>query len=981
MPLVVGLVADLVVGPVVGPVVVLVVGPGVVPSGRGAGTAAGAVSDMAARLAPVTDAPPSAALSDPQTDPLTPSADAPADGTAPTPGSAGRLLLIDGHSMAYRAFFALPVDKFATSTGQPTNAVFGFVSMLANLLRDEEPTHVAVAFDAGRSTFRTEEYAEYKGTRNATPEPFRGQVAVVERLLETMHIPVLKKPGVEADDVLATLAGQAAAAGLEVLVCTGDRDAFQLVRPHVTVLYPIRGVSELTRMTPEAVEAKYGVPPERYPDLAALVGETSDNLPGVPGVGPKTAAKWIVQHDGLEGVLAAAGSLSGKAGESLRANADQVALNRRLNALLTDVELPLGPQDLAVRPWDRQALHELLDELEFRTLRDRLFAMLPTEGDAAVEATVAALELVETGAGELGAWLAERRGDVLGLDVRGSGAPAGGDAWGVAIADDAGRAVAYDLSALDPADEDALVAWLGDDASPKSVHASKTAWHALAGRGIDLRGVTFDTELAAYLCQPDRRAYDLPDLAVGYLRRELTAQEEGAQGALDLELDGVGEGRRAAVRASAVRDLVEALGDELAARGVSRLLTEVELPLVGVLARLERTGIAVDGELLAELEASFDGHVRAAAADAYAVIGREVNLGSPKQLQEVLFDQLDMPRTKRNKTGYTTDAAALTDLFARTQHPFLEHLLAHRDAIRLRQVVEGLRRSVAADGRIHSTFQQTIAATGRLSSTDPNLQNIPIRTDAGRQIRRAFVVGPGYETLMTADYSQIEMRIMAHLSGDEGLIAAFRSGEDLHSYVGSRVFSVPTDEVTPAMRSKIKAMSYGLAYGLSAYGLSQQLSIPASEASALMTDYFSRFGGVREYLDGVVDQARATGYTATLLGRRRYLPDLTSDNRVRRDAAERMALNAPIQGSAADLIKLAMLGVDRELAARGLGSRILLQVHDELVVEVAPGEREDVEALLREQMAGAGEHLPDGPLDVPLDVSVGIGTSWHAAGH
>jgi DNA polymerase-1 len=650
---------------------------------------------------------------------------------------------------------------------------------------------------------------------------------------------------------------------------------------------------------------------------------------------------------------------------------------------VADLELPLGPEDLAARPWDRQELHTLLDELEFRTLRDRLFAMLPDEGETPAAVAASALEVAALGEGELGAWLAGRSSGLLGLDVRGSGRPAGGDAWGVAIADSAGQAAVFDLQEIPPSDERALADWLADAAAPKVVHASKEAWHALHGRGLPLDGVTFDTELAAYLCQPDRRAYDLGDLAIGYLHRELgsgDAQGEG-QGAFDLELDGTDEGRRAAVRASAVRDLADVLGGELADRGSTALLADLELPLVDVLARLERAGIAIDVDYLAGLEKSFDAQVQDAAADAYAVIGREVNLGSPKQLQEVLFDQLGMPKTKRIKTGYTTDAAALTELFARTQHPFLEHLLAHRDAIRLRQTVEGLLRSVAPDGRIHTTFQQTIAATGRLSSADPNLQNIPMRTDAGRQIRRAFVVGAGYETLLTADYSQIEMRIMAHLSGDEGLIEAFRSGEDLHSYVGSRVFGVPTDEVTAAQRSKIKAMSYGLAYGLSAYGLSQQLSIEVGEASALMQDYFSRFGGVREYLTGVVDQARATGYTATILGRRRYLPDLVSDNRIRREAAERMALNAPIQGSAADLIKLAMLGVDRELARRGLASRMLLQVHDELVLEVAAGERDEVEQLVRERMGGAGDGLPDGPLSVPLDVSVGVGASWHDAGH
>jgi DNA polymerase-1 len=878
--------------------------------------------------------------------------------------------------MAYRAFFALPVDKFATSTGQPTNAVFGFVSMLANLLRDEQPTHVAVAFDAGRVTFRTEQYPEYKAQREASPEPFRGQVDVIKRVLETLRIPTIQQERIEADDILATLAGQGEAAGMDVLICSGDRDSLQLVTERVTVLYPVKGVSELARMTPAAVEAKYGVPPASYPDIAALVGESSDNLPGVPGVGPKTAAKWVTTYGGLEGIVASVDQIGGKAGESLRAHLDQVLLNRRLNRLLPDVELPLGAEDLAAQPWDREALHTILDELEFRTLRDRLFAMLPDEAEVAVaDAPVEGPALATPVPGGLAAWLAEHAAGRTGVDVTGVVRPGAGDATGIALAV-GDLAVAYDLQEIDPRDEQALAAWLADPARPKVVHAAKEAWHALAGRGLALDGVVFDTELGAYLCQPDRRGYDLADLAIGYLRREIgvTRVDEG-QGAFDLGLDGSDEHAKAAERAAAVLDLADVLTGQLVDRGVDHLLADVELPLERVLARLEHVGIAVDPDYLTELVREFDTAVQRAAAEAYDVIGREVNLGSPKQLQEVLFDQLGMPKTKKIKTGYTTDAAALADLFVRTEHPFLAHLLAHRDAIRLRQTVEGLLRSVQPDGRIRTTFQQTIAATGRLSSTDPNLQNIPIRTEAGRQIRRAFVVGAGYETLLTADYSQIEMRIMAHLSRDEGLIAAFRSGEDLHSYVGSRVFGVPTDAVTSAQRSKIKAMSYGLAYGLSSYGLSQQLKITTGEAAGLMEDYFSRFGGVRDYLAGVSDEARATGYTETILGRRRYLPDLTSDNRVRREAAERMALNAPIQGSAADIIKLAMLGVQREIDARGLTSRMLLQVHDELVLEVAAGEREEVEALVREQMGAAF------PLDVPLDVSVGVGQSWHAAGH
>ncbi len=884
--------------------------------------------------------------------------------------------------MAFRAFFALPVDKFATTTGEPTNAVHGFISMLATLLRVEEPTHIAVAFDAGSTTFRTERFPQYKGTRDATPEPFKGQVPLIKEVLTSMRIPFLEKDMFEADDILATLSSQADGLGMEVLVCSGDRDSLQFVNDNVTVLYPVKGVSELARMTPDAVQAKYGVAPHQYPDLAALVGETSDNIPGVPGVGPKTAAKWINQFGGLDEILAHADEIGGKAGESLRAHLDQVRLNRQLNHLLTDVELPYGPDDLRVQPWDREAMNAVFDALQFRTLRERLFAMHPAADDSTQENAQAApeVEVVTLAPGVLEQWLDARSGVSLGLEVAGRGVPAGGDAWAFAIADADGSAVAADFADLTPADDAVLGVWLQDESRRKVVHGGKAVWHELAARGYDLRGVDFDTELAAYLCFPDQRSYDLGELVERHLGHELLALETGAgnQGAFDLSVGEDpedSEANRLAVRAASLTDLAEVLGGELKDRGADALLANLELPLSEVLAQIERRGIAMDVDYLRDLEKHFGETVAEAARSAYDVIGREVNLGSPKQLQEVLFDQLAMPKTKKIKTGYTTDAAALADLFAKTEHPFLEFLLAHRDATRLRQTVEGLLKVVADDGRIHTTFQQTIAATGRLSSTEPNLQNIPIRTEAGRRIRRAFVVGDGYETLLTADYSQIEMRIMAHLSGDEGLIEAFRSGEDLHSYVGSRVFGVPTTEVTSAQRSKIKAMSYGLAYGLSSFGLSKQLGIEVGEAATLMDDYFSRFGGVRTYLTGVVDEARATGYTATIMGRRRYLPDLTSDNRQRREMAERMALNAPIQGSAADIIKVAMLGVEREIAARGLKSRLLLQVHDELVLEVGPGELAELEALVREQMGSAAQ------LRVPLDVSVGIGASWHDAGH
>jgi DNA polymerase-1 len=878
--------------------------------------------------------------------------------------------------MAYRAFYALP-DTLVTTSGQVTNAVYGFTSMLTNLLRDEAPTHVAVAFDAGRVTFRTERYPEYKATRQATPDVFRSQVPLIKEVLDALRVPTIQREGIEADDILATLAGQGAAAGMDVLVCSGDRDSLQLVSDDVTVLYPKKGVSELARMTPAAVVEKYKVRPERYPDLAALVGETSDNLPGVPGVGPGVAAKWIEQFGDLDSLLTRQDEVTGKRGEALREHADQVRLNRELNALLTDVELPLTVSELAVAGFDREAVHRVSDTLQFGTLRERLLAVdpaAPDEDDVAAAGTMVTLAEVP-----LSRWLSGLDGRAVGLDVSGTARPGAGDAWQVALAgpstDGEAVGVVVDLTDLSTEDDAALAAWLGAQDAPKIVHGAKATWHMLAARGYALAGVSFDTELAAYLCYPDQRGYDLADLVVRHLGRELGVADDGAQGALDLDLSAGVPGADAVARAAAVADLAEALAGHLADRGARSLLDDVELPLSIVLGRMESTGIAADTEFLTDLEKHFADAVARSAAEAYDVIGREVNLGSPKQLQEVLFDQLGMPKTKKIKTGWTTDAASLQDLFARTEHPFLAHLLAHRDAAKLRTTVEGLLKAVQADGRIRTTFQQTIAATGRLSSTDPNLQNIPIRTEAGRRIRRAFRVGEGYAELLTADYSQIEMRIMAHLSGDDGLIAAFRSGEDLHRYVGSRVFDVEPAEVTPEMRAKVKAMSYGLAYGLSAFGLSQQLSISTGEAQGLMDDYFTRFGGVRDYLTGVVEEARATGYTATILGRRRYLPDLTSDNRQRRQMAERMALNAPIQGSAADIIKLAMLGVQRELDARGLTSRLLLQVHDELVVEVVEGEREVVEQVLRSEMGAAVA------LDVPLDVSVGAGETWHDAGH
>ncbi|MAY95843.1 DNA polymerase I [uncultured Nocardioides sp.] len=890
-----------------------------------------------------------------------------------------RLLLLDGHSLAYRAFFALPVENFSTTTGQHTNAVYGFTSMLINVLRDEQPTHVAVAFDVSRQTFRMQEYSEYKAKRNKTPGEFSSQLPLIEEVLDALNIPFLKKDGFEADDIIATLVTQALAEPeMEVLILTGDRDSLQLVTDRSTVLYPMRGVSDLARMTPEAVEAKYAVPPHQYPELAAIVGETSDNLPGVPGVGQGFAAKWLKTYGDLDGVIDNADKITGKKGEALREHLGDVMRNRRLNALVRDLDLELHPRDLALRPWDRQAVHTLFDGLEFRVLRDRLFETLSSEEDVVDDS---GFELAGTrlGADEVGSWLAEHAsGDAAtGVAAQGAWRAGTGEVWSLALAAADGTAAWFDAAEVTPADDAAVAAWLADAARPKVLHDAKGPMLALAARGWPLAGLQSDTAIAAYLVRPDQRSYDLADLTLRYLKRELK-QGEADDGQLSLDTLG-DEGDSAAdtamLHARAVLDLAEALDSAVEEHGGTELMAEIELPLVHLLARMETLGIAVDSEHLESLEQHFSAEVRAAAEEAYAVIGKEINLGSPKQLQVVLFDELDMPKTKRTKTGYTTDADALQALYVKTEHPFLLHLLRHRDVIRLRQTIEGLLKTVAADGRIHTTFNQTIAATGRLSSTDPNLQNIPIRTEEGRRIREAFVVGEGYESLMTADYSQIEMRIMAHLSEDALLIEAFRSGQDFHSITAARVFDVAAEDVSTEQRAKIKAMNYGLAYGLSAFGLGQQLGIEPGEARGLMDEYFETFGGVRDYLGGVVDEARRTGFTETLRGRRRYLPDLTSDNRQRREMAERMALNAPIQGSAADLIKVAMLDLEEGIATAGLRSRMLLQVHDELVLEVAAGEREQLEQLVRQHMGAAADLL------VPLDVSVGTGRSWHEAAH
>ncbi|AFR29123.1 DNA polymerase I [Arthrobacter sp. Rue61a] len=880
--------------------------------------------------------------------------------------------------MAFRAFYALPAENFSTARGQYTNAVHGFTSMLINLIKDQKPTHVAVAFDVSDdTTFRKAEYSEYKGGRNATPAEFAGQIGLIAKVMEAWGIRTIAMPGYEADDVLATLAAQGDAAGFEVLLVSGDRDAFQLINDNVFVLYPKQGVSNIPKMDAAAIEEKYFVKPGLYSDLAALVGETADNLPGVPGVGPKTAAKWINLYGGLEGILENLDSIGGKVGGALKENLENVKRNRRLNQLLTDLDLPITLADLHEPRPDRQAIEELFEELEFRTLRTRLFDLYGDDTAGAAPETIEAPEFAKlTDAAGLEAFFAAGSGVRSALAVQLVPGRIGDDASALAVVRNNGAAF-IELAGLDAAAESVLARWLQDPEEAKVLHEFKSALKALHNRGLGLEGVVDDTSISGYLIQPDRRSYDLAELAQVHLKISLAAAA-AQSGQLELDLSGDTDEVAATAlvqHAAVVHALSKHFEKELAEIKADALLTTLELPVARVLAQMELTGIFVSTDRMDEQLADLTKVIENAQEQAFAAIGHEVNLGSPKQLQTVLFDELGLPKTKKIKSGYTTDAASLKGLLEKTGHEFLVQLMAHRESSKLAQMVETLKKSVADDARIHTTYAQNIAATGRISSNNPNLQNIPVRSEEGRRVRSIFMVSEGYECLLSADYSQIEMRIMAHLSGDQALIQAYKDGEDLHRFVGARIFNVEPAEVTSAMRSKVKAMSYGLAYGLTSFGLSKQLEISVDEARTLMKDYYDRFGAVRAYLDGVRDQARVDGYTATIEGRRRYLPDLTSTNRQAREAAERIALNSPIQGSAADIIKRAMLGVSAELASQGLKSRMLLQVHDELVLEVAPGEREAVEKLVIEQMGSAAE------LSVPLDVQIGVGSSWYEAGH
>ena len=886
------------------------------------------------------------------------------------------LLLIDGHSLAFRAFYALNPDNFRTPDGQYTNAVHGFISMMLNLLEGEKPSHLAVAFDLSGPTFRTEEHAEYKGTRGETPVEFLGQTELIQQAMQAMNIRTLTRVNYEADDILASLADQAAESGYKVLVVSGDRDTFQLIGENTTILYPVKGVMNLARMDDEAVVAKYGIHAKQYPDLAALVGETSDNLIGIPGVGPKTAAKWLQQYENLDGVISAKEEIGGKVGESLRENIALAIRNRRLNHLVRDLDMGIGFDEMKLGPVNEQSVREVFAAMNFKTLTERVLRLRGVNGsqtngvskpktnsvDApeSADPVKVAFEKLDIpnpsylSEDELLRWLNQQ--DLVGLEVESIDSNL---IFGFASKNE--RHVCRNLSPT------VIEKWLLDEKAKKALFDYKGTRKLLLEAGLEIQGVEHDVLLLAYLLNPVRRNYYVDDICVEYLGISVTRSDANQlipDGSDDVSLD-----------AWIAVSLCMKMFLEVQATKQDFVYREIELVTAETLAEMEHTGIRVDREKLEKLFEILSKEVASIAKQAFEIIGHEINLASPKQLQTVLFDELGMTGTKALKTGFSTNAATLTELYELNGHPFLEKLLEHRDSTKLRQMVETLLKAVETDNRIHTNYVQTGTSTGRLSSENPNLQNIPIKNPRGSEIRDSFIVTPGFETLLTADYSQIEMRIMAHLSEDEGLIQAFREGEDLHRFVGARIFGVEPEAVTALMRSKVKAMSYGLVYGLSEYGLAKQLRISNAEAKQLMSDYFARFGGVRRYLAKVVEEAKNLGYTTTIHGRRRPFDDLNSKIFQVRENARRAALNAPIQGTAADIMKIAMNSIQREISKGAMKSRMLLQVHDELVFEVAEGELQALTKLVVEKMSNVIE------LSVPLEVQIGIGKSWDQAGH
>lgn len=954
-------------------------------------------------------------------------------------GASGKLLVVDGHSLAFRAFYALPVESFTTTTGQPTNAVWGFATMLADIIAKEKPTHMGVAFDVKGGTFRNKLMPDYKGTREAAPEDLLSQLPLVEDLLEGLGITYIVKPGYEGDDVIGTLATMGEAAGFDTLVLSGDRDAFQLVSDKVTVLYPGHHFKNLKHMTPQAIVDKYKVTPSQYPDLAAMRGEGADNIPGVPGVGDGFAAKWINTYGSLENILDHAEEIGGKKGQALAECRDQVMLNRKVNALVRDLDLGVTVKDLAFGTIHTDKVVPIFDKLQFSpTTRKKILRGFNTVEDydyssasavAGGEDQVVFKEPVADTVDDpkaLEEWvdkhLPDKEGsirsaqqvndmaDTLSRDVdtrqsadrdtecteamkdhwvlyaRGASNHGDYNLQELSILSIDGHGITFAADDLDTGMVEAIQELLDARVGSCVVHGYKEHLHFLGSRNLHVPMPLFDTKLAGYLAEPDFHADDVEGAAAHFLGIPIEKEPEATQGSLSLdgspEEDKESRGSRILRQAQYVMMLADRLQSLIDERHQYGLLRTIELPTSRVLADMETEGAKVDDARLKAMHDQFSAEARQAQDIAWQRAGTQVNLQSPKQLQKVLFEDMGLAPSHRTKTGsYSTNVAVLQDLYIKSvnnerANDFLGALLKHRETNKLKQIVQTLREAINPhDGRLHTTYEQTVAATGRLSSVDPNLQNIPNRDARGREIRSAFVPGEGYEALLSSDYSQVELRIMADLSGDQALIEAFKSGTDFHRYVASLVYDIPMDEVSSDQRSHVKAMSYGLAYGLSTYGLAQQLKISPAAADVLKAKYFATFGKVHEYLESLVADAREKGYTETMFGRRRYFPGLRSNRRPIREAAERGALNAPIQGSAADIMKIAMIKASRALDREGLKSRISLQIHDELLVEIAPGEAEKATKLVKDSM----EHAVS--LAVPLDVSTGIGQDWQLAAH
>jgi DNA polymerase-1 len=870
---------------------------------------------------------------------------------------AKRIFLLDGHSLSYRAFFALPPD-LQTTSGQVTNAVYGFTSMLIKLLGEERPDYLAVAFDKGRPTIRLAQYAEYKAGRAEAPDEFRQQLGLIREVLETLRVPIVEVEGHEADDALATLACRATDRGIHAVIVTADRDFFQLVRPGIEVLFNRRGISDIARYDVPAVTERFGLPPEQYLDYVALKGDPSDNIPGVPGVGEKTASKLVQDFGSVEVLLTRTEELKPKLRASIEEAGDTLIRNKELARLVCDLELPIDPEDCLMGEWDMDAVRRLFNSLEFRSLFERLEDL---ERTAKPKVEPAQLDVRTVEPGELVALLAGEGPRAV------AGALDGQRLEGLAVSPGGGQAAFAAFEAL-PA---GLAAWLADPAAPKWLHDAKDLHTALLVEGGDLGRVAFDTNLAAFLLDPAEANYPLDELCRRYLGvdvlGELQPEEQG-----QLFAD---PAPRVGGSAAAIGLLSPELSERIDRAGLRPLLDDVELPLTGVLARMQAAGVAVDVPYLQEMSERLGDRMRTLEEDVYRYAEERFNIGSPPQLATILYEKLHLPVLKRTQKGRapSTDADVLEKL--REQHPIVDALLQYRELSKLKSTyLDALPPLVSPrTGHIHTTYNQVGAATGRLSSVNPNLQNIPVRGEVGRQVRRAFVPRAPGRVLLVADYSQIELRVMAHLSGDEAMAEAFAAGKDFHAATAAKVFDVPLEQVDGAMRSRVKQINYGLPYGMSSYGLASRIGIAPDEASEFIESYFAQFPRVREFLDRQVARAAAEGFTETILGRRRYLPELQAANPRVRDMGRRMALNAPIQGGAADILKLAMIRVDGDLAASGLDAIMVMTVHDELVFDVRAEDREATGDLVRRAMESAY------PLTVPLRVDLGSGSNWAEA--